>query len=108
MDVCSNDVATLIDAALTGAALTGAALEERRKAAHGNPYALERERELENELRRCAGIASTLGAPLEFARPRPPPMPKSVSSWSLMARISVSFDSAANTVVGALVQLRQT
>ena len=68
MDARSNDVATLTDAALTGAAL-----EERRKAAQGNPYALERARALENELRRRAGIVSTLGAPLEFARPRSPP-----------------------------------
>lgn len=58
---------------LTDAALTEAATEERRKAAQGNPYALERALELEKEWRRRAGIVSTLGAPLEFARPRPAP-----------------------------------
>ena len=68
MDPRSNDVAMLSDAALSWAAS-----EERRKAAQGNLYALERAQELEAELRRRAGIVSTLGAPLQFARPRRPP-----------------------------------
>ena len=68
MDSRLNDIAML-----TEAALAAAALEERRKAAQGNPYALERAQELEKEWRRRAGIVSTLGAPLEFARPRRAP-----------------------------------
>jgi hypothetical protein len=42
MDSRLNDIAML-----TEAALAAAALEERRKAAQGNPYALERAQELE-------------------------------------------------------------
>lgn len=68
MDPRSNDVATLTDSALAEAAFM-----ERRKAAQGNFYALERAQELESELRRRAGIVSTLGAPLAFARPRRAP-----------------------------------
>ncbi len=68
MDARSNDVATLTDSALAEAAFM-----ERRKAAQGNFYALERAQELESELRRRAGIVSTLGAPLAFARPRRAP-----------------------------------
>ena len=64
MDPRSNDIATLTDSALAEAAFM-----ERRKAAQGNFYALE----LESELRRRAGIVSTLGAPLAFARPRRAP-----------------------------------
>lgn len=68
MDPRSNDIATLTDSALAEAAFM-----ERRKAAQGNFYALERAQELESELRRRAGIVSTLGAPLAFARPRRAP-----------------------------------